>query len=81
MALTVPTHIRGPRTLSRSQSFLVLEGRVMIIFLSSSYFWSSHLQYNPTEPNNVYEFQGGALDGWYVVYDAVQCAYPPHLLH
>ncbi|KIJ67770.1 glycoside hydrolase family 35 protein [Hydnomerulius pinastri MD-312] len=28
------------------------------------YFWGAHMEYNPTEPNNVYEFQGGAFDGW-----------------
>lgn len=31
------------------------------------------MEYNPTEPNNVYEFQGGAFDGWYV-YNVVQRA-------
>ncbi|KDR83515.1 hypothetical protein GALMADRAFT_56290 [Galerina marginata CBS 339.88] len=28
------------------------------------YFWGSHLQYNPQDLNAVYEFQGGAFDGW-----------------
>ncbi|KAF9526883.1 glycoside hydrolase family 35 protein [Crepidotus variabilis] len=27
-------------------------------------FWSAHLQYTPNIPNAVYEFQGGAFDGW-----------------
>ncbi|KAI9571159.1 glycoside hydrolase family 35 protein [Boletus coccyginus] len=29
-----------------------------------SSFWSAHMKYSPTVPNNVYEFQGGAFDGW-----------------
>ncbi|KAF8974695.1 glycoside hydrolase superfamily [Flammula alnicola] len=28
------------------------------------YFWGAHLQYNPQDLNAVYEFQGGAFDGW-----------------
>ncbi|KAG6849633.1 hypothetical protein H0H93_006756 [Arthromyces matolae] len=28
------------------------------------YFWDSHLSINPQAPNAVYEFQGGAFDGW-----------------
>ncbi|KAG6830620.1 hypothetical protein H0H92_015712 [Tricholoma furcatifolium] len=29
-----------------------------------TYFWDSHLSINPEDPNAVYEFQGGAFDGW-----------------
>ncbi|KAH0828009.1 glycoside hydrolase family 35 protein [Lanmaoa asiatica] len=32
----------------------------------------AYLEYNPTGPNNVYEFQGGSSDGWCVVYNAIQ---------
>ncbi|KAF9230278.1 glycoside hydrolase family 35 protein, partial [Melanogaster broomeanus] len=28
------------------------------------WLWGAHMEYTPTEPNNVYEFQGGAFDGW-----------------
>ncbi|KAF8204850.1 glycoside hydrolase family 35 protein [Pholiota molesta] len=28
------------------------------------YFWGAHMQYNPQDLNAVYEFQGGAFDGW-----------------
>ncbi|KAF9452019.1 glycoside hydrolase family 35 protein [Macrolepiota fuliginosa MF-IS2] len=28
------------------------------------YFWGSHEQLNPEDPNAVYEFQGGGFDGW-----------------
>jgi hypothetical protein len=31
-------------------------------------FWSTHLQLSPNKPNAVYEFQGGAFDGWYVTF-------------
>lgn len=34
------------------------------------------MEYNPTEPNNVYEFQGGSFDGWCVIYSSVQRVYP-----
>ncbi|KZV90500.1 glycoside hydrolase family 35 protein [Exidia glandulosa HHB12029] len=27
-------------------------------------FWSAHMKYTPDKPNAVYEFQGGAFDGW-----------------
>ncbi|EGO25493.1 glycoside hydrolase family 35 protein [Serpula lacrymans var. lacrymans S7.9] len=29
-----------------------------------TYFWSAHEEYAPEEPNAVYEYQGGAFDGW-----------------
>lgn len=38
------------------------------------------MKYSPTVPNNVYEVQGGAFDGWCVIYSAKQHGYPPHLL-
>ncbi|KAF9227202.1 glycoside hydrolase family 35 protein [Gyrodon lividus] len=28
------------------------------------WFWDAHMKYNPTEPNSVYEFQGGVFEGW-----------------
>ncbi|KXN86326.1 putative beta-galactosidase A, partial [Leucoagaricus sp. SymC.cos] len=28
------------------------------------YFWDAHQEWNPEDPNAVYEFQGGAPDGW-----------------
>lgn len=31
------------------------------------------MEYNPTDPNNVYEFQGGAFDGWYVIATSLTC--------
>jgi hypothetical protein len=27
-------------------------------------FWTSHTRYAPNVPNSIYEFQGGAFDGW-----------------
>lgn len=27
-------------------------------------FWASHMRYSPNVPNSIYEFQGGAFDGW-----------------
>jgi len=32
------------------------------------YFWDAHLEWNPEDPNAAYEFQGGAIDGWWVIY-------------
>ncbi|KAG9316763.1 glycoside hydrolase family 35 protein [Chiua virens] len=29
-----------------------------------NWLWGAHMEYTPNEPNNVYEFQGGAFDGW-----------------
>ncbi|EIN05080.1 hypothetical protein PUNSTDRAFT_146007 [Punctularia strigosozonata HHB-11173 SS5] len=31
---------------------------------NTEYFWGAHLEYNPEDPNAVYEFQGGAFDPW-----------------
>lgn len=37
------------------------------------WFWGAHLDINPQVLNAVYEFQGGAFDGWYVSKFVLPC--------
>ncbi|KAK7060173.1 hypothetical protein VNI00_000937 [Paramarasmius palmivorus] len=32
--------------------------------LFNEWFWNAHMEFSPDVPNSVFEFQGGAIDGW-----------------
>ena len=72
MALIALTLILGRQTLFQSTCILYTWVLKSTLTCRLSWLWNAHKKYTPDLVNAVYEFQGGAFDGWYVSY---QCSY------